>query len=71
MAAKRIPAGQYAVLTTDKGPLSQVVPATWQKIFKLEDDRKLKRTYQADFEIYDQRAQDPHNAQLDIYVGVK
>ncbi len=71
MVAKRIPAGQYAVLTTDKGPLPQVVPGTWQKIFKLEDDRNLKRAYQADFEIFDQRAQDPQNAELDIYVGVK
>ncbi len=71
MVAKRIPAGQYAVLTSDKGPLPKVVPGEWQKIFKLEDDRKLTRAYQTDFEIYDQRAQDPQNAQIDIYIGLK
>ena len=71
MVAKRVPAGQYAVLTTERGPLSQVVPRTWQKVFRLEGDGKLKRAYQTDFEIYDQRAQDPQNGQVDIYVGTK
>ena len=71
MVAIRIPAGQYAVLTTDRGPLPKVVPGTWQKIFKLEDDGKLKRAYRTDFEIYDQRTQDPQNGQVDIYIGIK
>jgi len=71
MVAIRIPAGQYTVLTTDKGPLPKVVPGTWQKIFKLEEDGKLKRAYRTDFEIYDQRAQDPQNGQVDIYIGIK
>ena len=48
-----------------------IFPAAWQQIWKLEDLGKLKRTYQADFELYDQRAQDPQNAQVDIYIGVK
>jgi predicted transcriptional regulator YdeE len=71
MVAKRVPGGQYAVLTTDKGPLPQVVPGAWQKIFKLEDDGKITRAYHTDFEIYDQRARDPNNAQVDIYIGLK
>ncbi len=71
MVAKRVPGGQYAVLTTDKGPLPQVVPVAWQKIFKLEDDGKITRAYHTDFEIYDQRARDPQNAQVDIYIGLK
>jgi predicted transcriptional regulator YdeE len=64
-------AGDYAVFTTDKGPLAEILPAAWQKIFKLEDEGKLKRTYQTDFEVYDERAQDPQNAQVDIYIGVR
>jgi predicted transcriptional regulator YdeE len=71
MVAKRVPGGQYAVMTSDRGPLPKVVPETWQKIWKLEDSGKLKRAYQADFEIYDQRAQDAQNAQVDVYVGLK
>jgi len=71
MVVRRVSAGQYAVLTTDVGPFAKVVPAAWQRIFKLEEEGKLKRAYKTDFEIYDQRAQDPQNAQIDIYVGVK
>jgi predicted transcriptional regulator YdeE len=71
MVLKRIPPGEYAVFTTGKGPFAKIVPAAWQQIWKLEEAGKLKRTYQADFELYDQRAQDPQNAQLDIYVGIK
>jgi len=71
MVATHIPAGQYAVMTSDKGPLPKVVPETWQAIWKMEEAGKLKRAYQADFEIYDQRAQDPQNAQIDLYVGLK
>ena len=71
MVVKRVLAGQYAVFTTEKGPFAKVVPAAWQRIFKLEEEGKLKRAYKTDFEIYDQRAQDPQNAQIDIYVGVK
>ena len=71
MVVRRVPAGQYAVLTSDVGPFAKVVPAAWQRIFKLEEEGKLKRAYKTDFEIYDQRAQDPQNAQIDIYVGIK
>jgi predicted transcriptional regulator YdeE len=71
MVVKRVPAGQYAVFTTEVGPFAKVVPATWQRIFKLEEEGKLKRAYKTDFEIYDQRAQNPQSAQIDIYVGVK
>jgi predicted transcriptional regulator YdeE len=70
MVAIRVAAGNYAVFTTDKGPLAEIMPAAWQKILKLEDEGKFKRKYQTDFEIYDQRAQDPQNAQVDIYVGI-
>lgn len=71
MVAKHVKAGKYAVFTTDKGPFPKVVPAAWQKIFEIESTGKLKRAYETDFELYDQRAQDPQNGQADIYIGVK
>ena len=71
MVVKRVPAGQYAVFTTEIGPFAKVVPAAWQHIFKLEEEGKLKRAYKTDFEIYDQRAQNPQSAQIDIYIGLK
>jgi predicted transcriptional regulator YdeE len=72
LMAKRIPAGRYAALTTDKGPVAQVVIAAWQKIWSLPpDELGGERAYQADFEIYDERATDPQNSQVDIYIGLK
>jgi len=71
MVAKQVQAGKYAVLTSDKGQFPKVVPATWTKIFDFENAGKLKRSYQTDFELYDERAKDPQNGQIDIYIGVK
>ena len=73
MALRKIPAGDYAVLTSDKGPVSKVVPAAWQQIWSLEDKHQLggPRAYRADFEVYDQRAADPQSSQVDVYIGVK
>jgi predicted transcriptional regulator YdeE len=73
MVAKKVPGGRFAVITTEKGPVQKVVPAAWQKIWRLEDDSQLGgvRWYKADFELYDQRARDPQNSQADIYIGIK
>jgi predicted transcriptional regulator YdeE len=70
---KKIPAGDYAVSTSDKGPANKIVPGAWQRIWALEDKAQLggARAYRADFEVYDQRAADPQNSQVDIYVGLK
>lgn len=71
MVSKRIQRGKYAVITSATGPFAKVVPEAWQEIFALEDEQKLKREYQTDFELYDQRAQNPQNGQIDIYIGIK
>ena len=71
MVAETIPGGQYAVVTSEKGPLPQVIPAAWQRIFQLESDGRLHRAYKSDFELYDQRSQNPADAQVDIYLGLK
>lgn len=73
MVRKHIPAGEYAVLTSGKGPVAQVVPAAWLEIWSLEEKNQLGglRAYRDDFEVYDQRAADPLSSQVDIYVGLK
>jgi predicted transcriptional regulator YdeE len=66
-----VPAGRYAIFTSERGPVQKVVVETWQRIwFELPSADNL-RTYIADFEVYDERASDPANAVVDIYVGVK
>lgn len=72
MVAKKIPGGKFAVFTSDKGPAPQVVPATWMKINSLPQNAVGgDRLYRADYEIYDERARDPQNLQVDVYVGIK
>ena len=67
MVAVKIPAGRYAKFTSEKGPAYKVVQETWKRIWTNSGG---DRTYQADFEIYDQRAINPENSQVDIYVGI-
>jgi predicted transcriptional regulator YdeE len=72
MVVKKIPAGRYAVFTSEKGPGPKVVPELWMKINSLPKSAiGGDRLYRADFEIYDERAADPQNLQVDIYVGIR
>ena len=72
MVAKKIPAGKYAVFTSEKGPAPKVVPETWMRINSLSKSAVGgDRVYGADFEIYDDRAADPQNMVVDVYVGIK
>ena len=72
MVAKKIPAARYAVFTSEKGPVGKVVPETWSHIWALPKSASGgNRAYQADFEVYDQRAADSQNARVDVYVGIK
>jgi predicted transcriptional regulator YdeE len=72
MVAKKIPAGRYAVFTSEKGPPAKVVPETWMRINSLPKTAVgADRVYGADFEIYDERAADPQSAVVDVYVGIK
>jgi predicted transcriptional regulator YdeE len=71
MIAKHVWGGYYSVFISEKGPLAKVVPGAWEYILNLEKGGILTRAYKTDFEVYDQRAQDPQNAQASIYIGLK
>lgn len=67
-----IPASKYQKFTTEAGKMPDVVIDAWMKIWKMSsEDLGGSRTYVADFEIYDQRAADPMNASLDVFIGIK
>lgn len=67
-----IPAAKYQKFTTPSGKMPEVVINAWQQIWKMSaNDFGGKRAYVADFEVYDQRAIDPDNSSLDIYIGIK
>jgi len=67
MVARKVPAGSFAVFTSERGPAAQVVYETWKRIWAAP----LDRAYHTDFELYDERAADPRNTQMTIYVGIR
>lgn len=72
LVAKRVPAGRYAVVASNTGPLTQVVPEVWQRIWTMPPkDLGGSRAFLADYELYNARARDPQHAQVDVYVGLR
>jgi len=73
MGAKKIPSGRFTVISSAQGPVVQVVPQAWQRVYSLEDNKQLGgvRAYKADFELYNKRSQNPQDSQVDLYVGLK
>jgi predicted transcriptional regulator YdeE len=72
MVAKTVSAGKYAVFTSERGPVQQVVVATWMRIWKTPKDAPGgDRAYKTDFELYDQRAQNPAVTVMEIHVGIR
>lgn len=66
-----IPAGRYTKFTTPMGIMPFVVIHGWQQIWAMTEAQiNGKRRYDVDFEIYDERAKDPNQTILDIYLGV-
>lgn len=67
-----IPASDYQRFTTPAGEMPMVVINAWQAIWQM-DEKALGgvRSYLADFEVYDERAIDPNNAVVDVYIGTK
>lgn len=66
MAAKKIPTSTYAVFTTPKGPVTEVVPKTWLAIWEFFRTADQERTYTGDYELYDERRD-----QVEIYIAIK
>lgn len=72
LVARTVPAGRYAVFTSGRGPVQQVVVAAWKKVWAApKHELGGDRAYQTDFELYDQRAQNPADSVMEIHVGIK
>jgi predicted transcriptional regulator YdeE len=72
MVVKKVPAGKYAIFTSEKGPVAQVVVATWKRIWvQPKASPGGDRAYKADYEVYDERARDPENTRMDVHVGIR
>lgn len=66
-----IPPSHYQKFTTEAGKMPEVVIAAWQDIWRMTPaDLGGNRRYIADFEVYDQRATNPNQTIIDIYIGI-
>lgn len=67
-----IPAQTYVKFTNGPGAMPDVCITAWKDIWSMSSDALGgQRTYGADFEIYDERAQNPHQVELDICIGIQ
>ncbi len=71
MVAQHVPIQKRTIFISEPGPISQIVFDLWKKIWILEDQNKINRAYTIDYELYDERSQDPQNAQIEIHIGTK
>ena len=66
MVAKTFENENYRKFTAKGNILQGMVFAEWTKIWNTEIDRK----YSADFEVYGEKAQNPENAEVAIYISL-
>ena len=67
MIGKEFKGGKYQKFIA-KGDLTKgVVVQEWSKIWNSD----LERKYTADFEVYGEKAQNPENAEVEIYAAIK
>src|SRR5262249_8899834 len=67
LTAYSVPAAKYAVFTSERGSIPAIVIDVWKAIWS----SSIKRRYHTDFEVYDGRARDRNDAQIDVYVSTK
>lgn len=67
-----IPASNYLVFTTPKGPIKEGVLNIWGYLWsEWKKSSTEKRSYTVDFEVYDERGMDFQNGIVDIFLAVK
>ena len=72
MTYEAIATGDYAVIATDKGPVAQVIQNKWKEIWSMPaSELGGKRAFLTDYEIYDHRAANPADAQVEIHLGLE
>jgi predicted transcriptional regulator YdeE len=71
MMTVNVPAGKYAVIESEQGPLPEVMPKVWQRINSMPpSEMGGQRAFKADYEVYPEGF-DWQNAQIPTYIGLK
>jgi predicted transcriptional regulator YdeE len=66
LVAITIRKGKYVKYVAEGDLSNGIVYDTWMKIW----NSTIKRAYTSDFEVYGQRAQDPSNAEVEIFISI-
>ncbi|MDQ6471147.1 GyrI-like domain-containing protein [Flavobacterium sp. LHD-80] len=67
MTGKTIDPQQYEKFVAKGNLANGIVYNEWLKIW----ESNLERTFTSDFEVYGEKAQNPENAEVDIYIAIK
>jgi predicted transcriptional regulator YdeE len=70
MVGKHVLAEKRIVFTSVPGPQNTIVFDLWNKIWILEDQHAISRSYTADYELYNNRSNNPQNAIMEIHIGI-
>ena len=72
LTIKEVPSQEYVMFTTEKGQMPAVLIKLWQKIWNASAQgfSGRKRAFNTDIEVYDERAANPINSQVDLYLSV-
>ncbi|MBT3358691.1 MAG: AraC family transcriptional regulator [Rhodospirillales bacterium] len=67
-----VPPAKYAVFTSEKGEIPSIIFSAWQEIWAMTPEQLGgERAYSGDFEVYDERAVNLNNAQIEIWISIK
>ncbi len=72
MVAKKIPAGKYAVVVSERGAPAEVLPAVWTRIWTMpKSELGGERAFLSDYELYGEGEMNPDSLQAQVYIGLK
>lgn len=71
LTLKEVPAGSYAILDSEKGPVQEILPKIWRQIWSMPPkDLGGQRAFKADYEVYSPGF-DPQSVQVTLHIGLK
>lgn len=71
LTLKEVPAGSYAVLESENGPVQEILPKMWRQIWSMpQKDLGGQRAFKADYEVYPPDF-DPQNVQVTLHIGLR
>lgn len=68
LVGREFKGGKYVKLVA-KGKMPDAIIEVWKRVWK--EDKKLKRRYTADFEVYSAKSQNEVDSEVDVFIATK